>query len=349
MNKIKRGFEVVSVQVVRKPDASTFIKRCTGTIAVCLLTVFAALSLSAQKNGPIRIGMCTDVHLPTMHDSEFRITKFIDAMKAEKPDFIIELGDFGTPDPKYAHLFEIWNSFPGEKYHVIGNHEMDGGFTLEQALAYRQMKKSYYSFDKKGFHFIVLDGNDKPDPSAKGYKQFIGTDQIAWLKDDLSKTTSPVIIFSHQGLTFYKGADEDYGVQNYRDVQAILETHNKQYPARKVIACFNGHTHWDYAEKINGIWYITITSMSYHWLGEKYVSIRYGEEVDRNFKWIKYTAPFKEPLFTLVEISPKGAIKIAGKKSEWVGPTPWELGYPERLKEYMRPAISERKLKFSLK
>lgn len=89
--------------------------------------------------------------------------------------------------------------------------------------------------------------------------------------------------------------------------------------------------------------------MSYHWLGDKYQHIRYSNEVDQKYKWIKYTAPFKEPLFTVVEISSGGTIKIAGKKSEWVGPSPWEVGYPKELKKYMRPAISGRNLKFGLK
>jgi predicted phosphodiesterase len=306
-------------------------------------------TLSAKKYDKVRIGMCTDVHLPTMHDSEYRITTFINTMKAEKPDFIIELGDFATPEKKYAPFFDIWNSFPGEKYHVIGNHEMDGGTTKEQAVAYRKMPKSYYSFNKNGFHFIVLDGNDKKSPEVKGYKQFIGPEQISWLKDDLKNAEYPVVIFSHQGLAFYHSADEDYGVENYREIQKILETHNALNPEKKVIACFNGHTHWDYAERINDIWYITITSMSYHWLGDQYQHVRYSNDADQKFKWLKYTAPFKEPLFTVVEISSKGTIKIAGKKSEWVGPSPWEIGYPEELKKYMRPAISERNLKFRLK
>lgn len=62
--------------------------------------------------------MCSDVHLPTMHDSGYRIKTFIDSMKIAKPDFIIELGDFGTPAEKYSGFFDIWNSFPGDKYHV---------------------------------------------------------------------------------------------------------------------------------------------------------------------------------------------------------------------------------------
>jgi predicted phosphodiesterase len=314
------------------------------------ITLFLiSYTLHAGNYDVVRIGLCTDVHLPTMHDSEYRITTFIEAMKAEKPDFIIELGDFGTPDKKYAHLFDIWNSFPGDRFHVIGNHEMDGGYKLNQALENLAMNKSYYSFDKNGFHFIVLDGNDKKNDETKGYSRYIGPEQVAWLKDDLAKTNHPVIIFSHQPLSCYNGPDEIYSVENYQEIQKIFEEHNILDPAGKVIACFNGHTHTDSAEKINGIYYITITSMSYHWLGEEYERIRYSAEVDKNFKWIKYTAPFREPLFTVVEISTKGYIKIAGKKTEWVGPSPWEAGYPVKYKKYMRPAISERKLKFTIR
>lgn len=313
-------------------------------IVLCGLLLLS--SCSKKKADVVRFGICTDVHLPTMHDSEYRITTFIDSMKKSQPDFIIELGDFGIPKPEYAPYFDVWNSFEGEKYHVIGNHEMDGGTSREAALAYRNMASGYYSFNKNGFHFIVLDGNDKSSPEAKGYKQFIGPDQIDWLKNDLEKVEHPVIIFSHQGLNLYHGAKEDYGVENYREVQQILENHNTEYPDSKVIACFNGHSHWDVADEVNGIYYITVTSMSYHWLGDEYKHVRYSEAIDKNFKWIKYTAPFKEPLFAIVEISTDGYIKISGKQSEWVGPSPWELGFPERLKKYIRPAISDRYLKF---
>ncbi len=310
-----------------------------------LLSVLCGAVIGKQPD-KIKIGLCTDVHLPTMHDSEYRMTTFINSMKAEKPDFILEMGDFEIPDQKLAYLVDIWNSFPGEKFHVIGNHEMDGGTSKAKAVEYLKMKGPYYSFDRHGFHFIVLDGNDKKSPDVKGYPQFIGPEQVEWLKDDLLKAEHPVVIFSHQGLSRVKGAEEFYGIENDKQIQKILTSHNTANPSHKVIACFNGHSHYDYAEKVNGIWYITITSMAYHWLGDNYVNIRYSAEVDKNFKWIKYTAPFKEPLFTVVEISSKGTIKITGKKTEWVGKTPWELGYPETQKKYMRPEITKRKLKF---
>lgn len=295
----------------------------------------------------IKFGICSDVHLPTMHDSEKRITTFIDSMKIAKPDFIIELGDFGIPKKEYLKYFDIWNSFSGPKYHVIGNHEMDGGTSIKRALDFRDMKSSYYTFKMKGFKFIVLDGNDKQNKSEKGYTSYMGKKQVKWLQNELNIATNPIVIFSHQGIGHDPGvAGERYSIANSKEVRKIFEEHNRKNINTQVICCFNGHTHHDYAEDINGIWYITINSMSYNWLGEEYEHIRYSPEVDKEFKWIKYTAPYKDPLFAVVEISTDGTIKISGKKSVYVGPSPWELGYPEHLKKYIRPQISDRLLKF---
>ncbi|MFZ1289454.1 MAG: metallophosphoesterase [Melioribacteraceae bacterium] len=302
-----------------------------------------------DKINSVKIGMCSDVHLPTMHDSEKRITSFIDSMKIAKPDFIIELGDFVIPSEKYDLLFEIWKSYPGKKYHVIGNHEMDGGTTLARALEYRNMKNSFYSFSQNGFKFIVLDGNNKKNANQKGYCKYIGNAQIIWLKDQLSESKEPIIIFSHQGIgTDPNNPGERYSIENDDSVRQIFENHNKFNKMSKVICCFNGHTHHDFAEEINGIWYVTINSMAYKWLGEDYEFVRYSKEVDKDFKWIKFTAPYKDPLFTVVEISSEGYIKITGKKSEYVGPSPWELGYPEHLRKFVKPEITERYLEFSV-
>tara|TARA_R110001606_G_scaffold130136_2_gene265207 strand:+ start:575 stop:1549 length:975 start_codon:yes stop_codon:yes gene_type:complete len=323
------------------------IQLASRFLGILALILVCGPGFSQDTYSTVKIGMCSDVHLPTMHDSQYRISTFIDSMANAKPDFIIELGDFGTPAEKYASLFDIWNSFPGEKYHVIGNHEMDGGFSRSQALAYRDMKSGYYSFNKNNFTFIVLDGNDPKSENDRGYKQFIGASQLQWLKDALSKSKFPVVIFSHQGLIRLPNTEkEPYGLENNSEVREILEGHNANNPQSRVIACFNGHAHYDDAQEVNDIWYITINSMAYKWMDEAYTQIRYSKEIDKEFKWIKYTAPYKEPLFTIVEISSEGYIKINGKKSEWVGPSPWELGYPESLRKYVKPEISMRYLRF---
>ncbi|MBK7106931.1 MAG: metallophosphoesterase [Ignavibacteriae bacterium] len=324
------------------------MKTITYNFFYLLLFLFTNCSPFKEINN-IKIGMCSDVHLPTMHDSKERITKFIDSMNTAKPDFIIELGDFVIPKLQFDSMYAIWNSFKGKKYHVIGNHEMDGGTTLEQALAYRKMESSYYSFSQNGFKFIILNGNDKKDVNQKGYSTFIGKEQIIWLQEQLINADEPIIIFSHQGIgTDPNNPNERYSVENSKDIRALFEHHNISNKISKIICCFNGHTHHDFAEEINGIWYVTINSMAYKWLGEEYEFIRYSEEIDKKFKWIKYTAPYKDPLFTIVEISSEGFIKIVGKKSEYVGPSPWELGYPEHLRKFVKSEITERYLEFTL-
>lgn len=316
---------------------------------VFVIISIAVFCCKSEEVKTVKIGICSDVHLPTMHDSEMRITAFIDSMNIAKPDFIIELGDFGIPDERYTPYFDIWNSFQGQKYHVIGNHEMDGGTSLDEALSFRNMKNSYYTFAQNGFQFIVLDGNDKESPDQKGYKSFMGEKQLSWLQNELRLSKNPIVIFSHQGIGSDPGnPGERYSIKNAEKVRKMFEIHNQTNKTNKIIACFNGHTHHDAAENINGIWYITINSMAYKWLGEEYEHIRYSEKVDNDFKWIKYTAPYKDPLFTVVEISMAGYIKMSGKYSTYVGPSPWDLGYPEHLKAFVKPQITERFLKFSI-
>lgn len=314
---------------------SRFISNLAFVVWLCCCQVLAI----AQQPKVLRIGMCSDVHLPTMHDGAGRLTAFLDSMRAAKPDFIIELGDFVTPAPQYAQVFALWTAYQGTKYHVIGNHEMDAGYTLQQALDYRGMRSSYYAFKEKGFNCIVLDGNDKKTPGETGYREYIGFSQQVWLKQQLAAADGPVIIFSHQGI------GPTNGISNQIQIRELLEKHNST-ARHKVIACFNGHTHGDAADEVNGIWYITINSMSYKWLGESYAHVRYSNDVDRDFKWIKFTAPYKDPLFTVVEISTAGYIRISGKKSVWVGPSPWDLGYPEAYRAYVRPEIKARELRF---
>ena len=304
-------------------------------IAISLLPG-CATSESPQKR--VRFGVCADVHKDLMHDADQRLTVFVDRMNREKADFIIHLGDFCRP---YAHndgFMAVWRSFDGPGYHVLGNHDMDGGFTREQTTAYWGMPAKYYGFDRGGFHFIILDGNDKTDPPQQGYARYIGTEQQQWLRRELTATELPTIIFSHQSL------DDKGGVANGADVRAILEQANQAAGRRKVIACFSGHHHMDYCRQINGIHYVQINSMSYFWMGDKYQHVRYSPEIDRDYPWIKYTAPYQDPLYALVTLASDGTIRIEGTQSEWVGPSPWDVDYPKDRMDQIGPRISTRDL-----
>ena len=52
------------------------------------------------------------------------------------------------------------NAYGGPRHHVIGNHDMDGGFKREQTVAWYGMPARYHAFDHGGVRFITLDGNE---------------------------------------------------------------------------------------------------------------------------------------------------------------------------------------------
>lgn len=61
--------------------------------------------------------------------------------------------------------------------------------------------------------------------------------------------------------------------------------------------------------------------------------------------YIKYTVPYKDPIWAMIEITPNGRIKIKGKQSVFVGSSPAKLGV--RMESYIYPIvpdISDRRL-----
>jgi len=157
------------------------------------------------------------VHKDVIHDADIRLKIFIDRMNREKVDFIMQLGDFCRPYDYNQGFLDIWNQFQGPRFHVLGNHDTDGGFTREQTQEFWGAKDKYYSFDLGGYHFVVLDGNDKKKQgAASGYPRYIGEQQAEWLKNDLLKTNSPTFIFSHQSI------ENAGGVENGQAIRRIL-------------------------------------------------------------------------------------------------------------------------------
>jgi 3',5'-cyclic AMP phosphodiesterase CpdA len=129
---------------------------------------------------------------------------------------------------------------------------MDGGTSLDQAVAYRCMSNPYYTFSEKGFKYIVLDGNDKEYEGQKGYRSFIGKKQLKWLKNELEKATrlkEKVIIFGHHPIYPFS---HSHGLWNAEDVIHLIE------PFQCVKAYFNGHAHSGGYGRKSGIYYINL-------------------------------------------------------------------------------------------
>lgn len=296
------------------------------------------LAADAPASGRIRLGLIADVHQDVMPDGVERITAFVDAMQEARAHGIVNLGDFCVPHARNDRFLAAFDRFPGQKLHVLGNHDTDGGFKREETLDYWKSPARYFSRDEHGLHLVVLDGND-PD-GQKGYPCSVDDRQLAWLEKDLAATKAPTVIFIHQPIDAF-----DKHVRTARKVRAVLAKANEQAGFQQVIAVFAGHAHLDYVKESDGIPHVQINSASYVWVDKKHAN--YDAAIQRAHPSVAATCPYADPLWALVTFDVEaGRIEITGRETTWVGPDPWEVGLAEdayqRSRSFCRPAITSR-------
>jgi hypothetical protein len=320
-----------------------------ATVIPTTLLSFTPTVLSETKSKKLTFGIVTDVHKDLMPDADARLEKFIDEAMDRKVDFIIQMGDFCMGQNKNKGFLKIWETYKGPKYHILGNHDMDRN-SKEEMLDFWGMPKTYYSYDFEGYHFIVLDANFLYDNGkfvdynkANFYvddsiSTFINDEQIEWFKADLEATKLPTIVFSHQSLWHYQ-----WGVKNRLTLQRIMEAQKD-----KVICCLNGHNHLDFHHHQNGIDYIEVNSMSYQWMSSKYASKeRFAESFYKDYPNLPQIAAYKDPLYAFVTLDAKGTMAIEGVKSQWISPSPYEMGMPKGIEGLVYSAeISDYKIIF---
>ena len=292
-----------------------------GAAAGACLLRFRPPTEIAERLQELRFGMCADVHQDVMHDAEERLAVFLKNMADKQAHFVAQMGDFCQPKAANDSFREVWQSWEGDQYNVVGNHDMDGGATRKQFRDYLGMESGYYTFLQRGYRFVVLDGNDRHDKAPGGYPRHIGKEQCAWLSETLAQTSEPVIVLSHQSL------ENGLGVDNGAEVRSILEAANEAAGWGRILACFSGHHHLDDLVEVNGIPYVQVNSMSYYWVGGSKKHKSYPAEIHAEHPWIEYTSPYADPLWAFVTIDPKGELRIEGVRSKWVGPSPEDLGY----------------------
>jgi len=216
-----------------------------------------------------------------------------------------------------------------------------------------------------GFHFVALDNNyymmdgetvhfDTGNYYRIKGEKLIGLlpdKELEWLEDDLSKAKNPAILFAHYPLNYMAAYQEsDILKANYDRLNGIM----KKAPCG-VYMCMNGHTHLDHIYRTDNIWQYTVNSMSNCWIGTSFPCPgRYTEEIDAAFGSIKYTTPYRDAVYAIIEMDDDGAM-VKGTKSEIVGPTAEELGVythktvnwnQKRFPVYITPSIMDRYIKF---
>ncbi|HSF53419.1 MAG TPA: metallophosphoesterase [Algoriphagus sp.] len=311
----------------------------TSSITLLSLSIPESAARFFSSDLKLKIGLISDLHVDIIHDGATRLQVFVDEMEKVNPDALIQMGDFAIPKPENFKVIQAFNEANSKAFHVLGNHDMDGGFSREKVAEVFGMPGLFYSVDLGSMQLIVLDGND---PGSKknqgGYASYIGPEQQSWLITQLEQATKPVLIVSHQPIAGI------YTIDNAQEIQEILSRF-----ASKILLAINGHAHVDQHVVVGGVNYVHINSASYYWVGEKLAHESLAPEVHEMYPALKFTCPYSDPLFSVLTIDAKSRkITVEGRKSQWIGPSPQDLGYTilseSERKLNLRPEISKRKL-----
>jgi alkaline phosphatase len=226
---------------------------------------------STDRKPTSRLGLVTDMHYADKkasgsrhyRDSIDKLAVAREKLDLAQLDGVVELGDFidaaDSVDVELGYLRKINSEFKRlsqRTYYVLGNHCVHT-LTKKEFLGAVGQNSSYFSFDMSGAHFIVLDACFRSDGVEYGRKNFDWTDpnisqsQLTFLEKDLSQTKAPTVVFVHQRLD----VSNAYGIKNGKEVRAILEN------SGKVTAVFQGHSHENEHQEINGIHYCTLAAM----------------------------------------------------------------------------------------
>jgi alkaline phosphatase len=176
---------------------------------------------SWEPSTVIKLGLMTDIHYADMNqrgtrvfrDSLPKMRQVIDSLLQNQADILVELGDLidtpsrATKDTDLQTLQTInaeFARFGHRRHYVLGNHCLWKLSKREFFAALNRPPISHYSFNKKGWHFVVLDACFRGDGARYDSGNFVWTDcdipryQAEWLKCDLKANNLPTVVFVHQ-------------------------------------------------------------------------------------------------------------------------------------------------------
>ena len=223
-----------------------------GTGALCVMSggVLKSYSLgspSAHKaaKGELSFVQISDSHMgfnkPANPDVVATLKAAIDKINAQPivPEFMLHTGDIShlsKPD-EFDNVDQILKSARArDVFFVPGEHDVleDNGATYRERYAKGTHGDGWYSFDKKGVHFIGLVNVMNLKPGGLGT---LGKDQLQWLEDDVKplSASTPIIVFAHIPLW---SVYPEWGWGTDDSAQAL--SYLKRFGSVSVL---NGHIH----------------------------------------------------------------------------------------------------------
>lgn len=273
----------------------SWLKQATLTAASVSTLGFKGLNASEQqderkKKAVLKIAHITDVHIRPEENAIERFKNCLAEIKKHKVDFFLNGGDtvyavdYNHIKRERVHeLWDIWDDCRKEVqsyeiYSCIGNHDSwwaapskeDEMYGKQYAVRRLKIPARYYSFSKKSWHFIILDGNNK------GIS--LDEEQMLWLKSELQNLPvgAPVVVMSHFPILGVTPHWDGGMHSDYKELKKLFYDHRD-----KLKLCLSGHNHLLDSVSYNGVQYCCNGAMSGFWWekgNEKSAGKSYVEE-----------------------------------------------------------------------
>ncbi len=275
-------------------DRRKFLKTVALAGAAATIPGVAALDWAGESAGQVSAPgsfdfvFFTDTHIEPELNAGQGCDMCFRKIASLKPEFAINGGDhvydaLAVNGGRASSIFDLYDKtqqvLEMPLYHAIGNHDVFGILTQSGVSptdpAYgkkmyedRVSRHTYYSFDHKGYHFIVLDSIQPTNDRL--WQSRIDDDQLQWLASDLQQTGAvrPIVVVVHVPMvtgfaTFAPKSSEQrkyntYTVDNTIDVLPLFKSHN-------VLAVLQGHTHVNELVRYKDIDFITSGAVSGNW------------------------------------------------------------------------------------
>lgn len=218
----------------------------------------------------------TDCHLEPELAGVEGCVKCFTQINSEKADFCIAGGDqvFDVCEQGLtrAHtLFNLYretekNYLEGKVYYTVGNHDVVGindkspvdlgDHEYGKKLYEDYFGKRYYSFDHKGWHFIVLDSIGIE--YFKIFKAEFDEEQLQWLKSDLNAvgTSTPIIVVTHVPIATVLGSISHHPHDGPGPIAANSYAVHELLSGYNLKAILQGHLHVWQKSEYQGVQYL---------------------------------------------------------------------------------------------
>jgi 3',5'-cyclic-AMP phosphodiesterase len=248
-------------------------------IVIILILSLSSCGIKSDKKAlSFSFVFMTDIHLQPELNAPQGFKQAMDSINTINPDFVITGGDlimdalgqsYARADSLYNLYGEMIKNLKMPVHNSMGNHEIYGIYKESGAdklnpeygekMFENRLGKSYYSFEHKGWKFIIINSID--DTKRNSYIGWVDSTQMKWIKQELAQTNeeTPIIVVTH--IPFITVFEQKYYGSTLKNDSSLVVANSKNvidlFKSYNLKLVLQGHLHTVEDIYIDGIHFIT--------------------------------------------------------------------------------------------